>query len=250
MIVPEIPANSSVPFNRLPAALLSGFPLVPRVRSALRKLEEGISLVDVQRYLSGNGDSDLLKEVARTEYEKQSLADGYARFISTTEESCGLGRSKSEQLTWIIPNSRLTTEMEIDSQTTDMIAKAGLYSQLGQNYQSWLPWVSLGIVNLLRIWRQPRVRTLGRAMFKLSGGGTAAHPWDAGYVNWQLQLPMHTLYKYEPSPLVEGALSAFSNLGLTSINDLRCCHPEAVIAAKRSDQPLFTLYRMLRKDDS
>ena len=85
-------------------------------------------------------------------------------------------------------------------------------------------------------------------MFKLSAGSEAALPWESGYTTWQRQLPMQALYRHEPSKLLDEALAAFSSLGLTSINDLRCCHPDAVAASKAKGQPLFVLYRMLEQE--
>ena len=157
-------------------------------------------------------------------------------------------RLGSKKLAWIIGDSRLTPEMEVNVPTVETIADLGLDAQLGSDYQSWLPWMSLGIVNLLRRWRQPRIRTIRRAMFKLSAGSEASLPWEAGYAPWQRHLPMQALYRHEPSRLVDEALAAFSNLGLTSINDLTCCHPDAVSASKAKGQPLFVLYRVLEQD--
>ena len=85
-------------------------------------------------------------------------------------------------------------------------------------------------------------------MFKLSAGAEAPFPWEAGFATWQRYLPMQTLYKYEPSRLLDEVLTAFSGLGLASINDLRCCHPNAVSASKAKGQPLFVLYRFLEQE--
>ena len=248
MIVPETPAGLSIALERLPATILCGFQLVPRVRAALMEIGDEVSLSDLQKYLNCDGSSEPLISVARTKRERESLLDGYSRFISATEEGRRLGRARSKKLAWIIGDSRLTPEMEVNVPTVETIADLGLDAQLGSDYQSWLPWMSLGIVNLLRRWRQPRIRTIRRAMFKLSAGSEASLPWEAGYAPWQRHLPMQALYRHEPSRLVDEALAAFSILGLTSINDLTCCHPDAVSASKAKGQPLFVLYRVLEQD--
>ena len=250
MIVPEMPAGLSMALERLPATSLCGFQLVPRVRAALLEIGDEVSLSDLREYLNGDGRSESLISVARTKYERESLLDGYSRFISATEEGRRLGRATSQKLAWIIGDSRLTPGMEVNVPTVDRIADLGLDAQLGSDYQSWLPWMSLGMVNLLRRWRQPRIRTIRRAMFKLSAGSEASLPWEAGYATWQRQLPMQTLYRHEPSRLVDDALAALSSLGLASINDLRCCHPDAVSASKAKGQPLFVLYRVLEQEGS
>ena len=250
MTMLEAPADSSMPLERLPATLLCGFQLVPRVRTALLELGEDLSLADVQEFLNGGGGSKPLESVARTNYERDSLTDGYSRFMSATEEGRRLGRARSKKLAWIIADSRLTPATEVDPRTVEKIVDFELSAQLGSDYQSWLPWMSLGMVNLFRRWRQPRIRTIRRAMFKLSAGSEAAMPWDGGYPTWQGQLPMQALYRHEPSRLLEEALAVLSSLGLTSINDLRCCHPDAVSASKAKGQPLFVLYGVLEQERS
>jgi len=232
----------------LPATLLCGFPLVPRVRNGLLEHGEGVSLADVSRFINRVSASEPLISVVRTDYERDSLSNGYARFMSATKESRRLGRARSEKLAWIVADSRLTSETEVDSQTAEKIVELELDVQLGSDYQSWLPWMSLGIVNLLRRWRQPRIRTIRRAMFKLSAGSETALPWESGYPTSKYQLPMQALYRHEPSRLLYGALVTLSSLGLTSINDLRCCHPDAVSASKAKAQPLFVLYRVLEQE--
>ena len=248
MIIPERPAGSPIPIERLPATLLCGFRLVPRVRAALLGLGDEVSLSDLHEYLSGASASEPLVSVAKTKYEKESLLEGYSQFITAAEDGFRLGRAKSEKLAWIIGNSRLTPALELDSRTVDRIAGLGFVAQLGSDYQSWLPWMSLGMVNLFRRWRQPRIRTIRRAMFKLSAGSEDPFPWEAGFATWQRHLPMQVLYRHEPSRLLDEVLAAFSSLGLTSINDLRCCHPNAVSASKAKGRPLFVLFRVLEQE--
>ena len=234
--------------GQLPATLLCGFRLVPRVRVALLVLGDQVSLSDLQRYLNGEQDSETLALIAKTNYEKQSLMRAYAEFTAAAEDGYRQRRAKSAKLAWIVADSRLTSAMEIDSRTADTIAELGFSGQLGSDYQSWLPWISLGMVNLFRRWRQPRIRTIRRAMVKLSAGSEAVYPWEAGYAMWQRHLPMQVLYRHEPSGLLDEALAVFSSLGLRSINDLRCCHPDAVWASKAKEQPLFVLYRVLEQE--
>ena len=249
MVIPEgMPGNSTTSLERQPAALLCGFRLVPRLRAALLEVGDEISLQDLQKYLNGENTSEPLVSIAKTKYERESLLLAYSRFMTAVEDGLRMGRARSEKLAWIVGHSRLTPAMEIDSRTIDRISELGLSAQVGSDYQSWLPWMSLGIVNLFRRWRQPRIRTIRRAMFKLSAGSEADFPWEPGYATWKRHLPMQALYRHEPSRLLDEALAALSSLGLTSINDLRCCHPDAVHASKAQARPLFTLYRLLDQD--
>ena len=243
------PTGSTIPLETISATLMCGFQLVPRVRTALLELGDNVSIADVRSFLNGgSGGSGPLVSVARTKYERDSLSNGYSQLIAAIEKSRRPGRARSARLAWIIADSRMTRETEIDPQTVGRIAELELDAQLGSDYQNWLPWMSLGMVNHFRRWRQPRIRTMRRAMFKLSAGSDAALPWEAGYSRWQGQLPMQALYRHEPSRLLEETVAAFSSLGLTSINDLRCCHPDAVAASKAKGQPLFVLYRVLEQE--
>ena len=246
----SIATDFPVPLERIPAKLVCGFQQLPRVRAALLELGDDISLLDLRKHLNGDGTLDTLASVAKTGYEKQLLLEGYLKFIAATKEGVRQERAKSEKLVWIIADSRLTSEMELNTQTVDRIIELGAVEQLGCDYQNWLPWVSLRIINLLRRWQQSRIRVIRRAMLKLSFESEVSFPWETGYTTWQRHLPMQVLYRYEPGQPLEKALTAFSNLGLTSINDLRCCHPDAVAASKAKEQPLFALYRILEQEGS
>ena len=248
MIMPEVPAGAPIPIERLPATSLCGFRLVPRVRAALLEFGDEVSLLDLHKFLSGETVAEPLVSVAKTKYEKESLLQAYTRFIAAAEARSREGRATSRKLAWIIGDPWLKTpSLELFSWTVDMIAELGLDKQLGSEYQKWLPWMSLGIVNLFRRWRQPRIRTIRRVLFKFSAGTEDPFPWDAGFPTWQGRLPMHALYRHEPSRLLDEVLAAFSILGLSSIHDLRCCHPDAVAASKSKGRPLFVLYRVLER---
>ena len=228
---------------RMPAASVAGFKLVPRVRTALLDLPSEVSLSDLRESLANGEMGGPLASVASSDYELGSLADGYFRFVDAAEDGRRDGRARSAKLAWIVPDERLTENLELDPLALDTIRELGIGADIGNDYNSWLPWVSLGMINLLRRWRQPRLRTVRRAMFKLCSGPERSFPWEAGYATWERQIPMQALYMYEPTPLLDGALAAFGDLELTSINDLRCCHPDAAVASKAHGRPLFALYR-------
>ena len=235
---------------RMPAASVAGFKLVPRVRKALLDLPSEVSLSDLRECLANGEIGGPLASVASSDYELTSLADGYGRFVDAAEDGRRDGRVRSAKLAWIVPDARLTENLELDPLALDTIREVGIVADIGNDYNSWLPWVSLGMINLLRRWRQPRLRTIRRAMFKLCSGPERSLPWEAGYATWERQIPMQALYMYEPTPLLDGALAAFGDLELTSVNDLRCCHPDAAVAAKAHGRPLFALYRALGRSST
>ena len=247
-MIPDPPADYPIPLDLLPASSLCGFKIVPRVRTALLQLGESVSLGDLREYLDREEPIGPLAMIARTDYERRSLLDAYCEFIEAASESFRPGRAESPKLAWIVPQARLTPMAHFDGIASQAITDKELLAELGEEYRSWLPWMSLGIVNVFRRWRQPRIRTIRRAMFKLAGGAEAVFPWEGQYAPWRRYLPMHVLYRHEPSRHLEAVIASFTNLGLRSINDLRCCHPDAVSASKAKGRPLFLLYRLLEKD--
>ena len=247
----RVPARDlGADLGRMPAASVAGFKLVPRVRTALLDLPAQVSLAIVRESLTNGEMVGPLSSVANSHYELRSLADGYCQFVDAAERGQRDGRVKSSKLAWVVPDARLTESLELDSLAVDTIGELGIGADIGNDYNSWLPWVSLGMINLLRRWRQPRLRTIRRAMFKLCSGPERSFPWEAGYATWERHIPMQALYMHEPTPLLDGALTAFRNLELTSINDLRCCHPDAAAASKANGRPLFALYRALGRSST
>ena len=174
---------------RMPAASVAGFKLVPRVRTALLDLPSEVSLSDLRKSLANGEMGGPLTSVASSSYELRSLADGYSRFVDAAEDGRREGRARSAKLAWIVPDARLTENLELDPLALDTIRELGIGRDIGNDYDSWLPWVSLGMINLLRRWRQPRLRTVRRAMFKLCSGPERSFPWEAGYATWERQIP-------------------------------------------------------------
>ena len=232
----------------LPAASICGFKLFPRVRAALLGLGPDVRFVELRAFLAAVSARTGIERAARTERERELVLDRYERFLEAASESARPGRAQSPKLAWIVPDAWLNLGYLVRRGLVEKVEREGAATgYLRSDYHEWLPWMSLGIVNLLRRWRRPRVNAVRRSLFKLAvaRAGTGAYPWEPAFPSAVRRLPMQTLYQYEPTDLLEGAIEAFVDLGLRSVNDLRCCHPDAVIAAKAEDKPLFALYRVL-----
>ena len=61
---------------------------------------------ELHEYLNGGIASEALMSVAKTKYEKESLMEGYSRFIAAAEDGCRLGRARSENLAWLVDKNR------------------------------------------------------------------------------------------------------------------------------------------------
>ena len=235
----------------LPAASICGGALLPRVRAGLLELGGEMSIAGVHLFVAELAvdeprPSDTpLAEVARTDRARQSLVDGYFEFRAAAEASGRSGRAVSARLAWIVPDRCLTWTGRVAPELARQIERdAELQAFLGWEYQEWLPWISVGLVGALRKWRSPRLNAVRRAIFKAArkargGDGFAGqYPWKRSFPPHLRRWPLQVLYQYEPTNLVHRAITEFLALGLHSLDDLRCCHPDAARAAKNSTRLL------------
>lgn len=249
MVLPDLPADYPVRLDELSADSLCGFEFerAPRVRAGLMERSHGVSLGDVREQLAIGEFGGPLGQIVRTGFERDALLKAYCQFVAASQRSLRLGRAESPRLAWIVPDAMLTPMAHLDRGLVGNREVTDLLGRLGEHYRVWLPWVSLAITNHLRRWRGPRLRTLHRAIFRLSAGSGSVYPWEAEYPLSQRFLPMQVLYRHEPSRQVSEVIAALTALGLSSINDLKCSHPEAVAASKAADRPLFALHRLLKR---
>lgn len=245
-LIKEIPRE----ILRLPGSFLNGFVTVPRVRKALLKAGSRFTISDALHLNIYINRPNRARSWTKSEYERESLQKGLSAFIQATIISQRSGRSPSENLEWIVPEDSVTNEMRINRRTIEIINEHNLVADLGSEYQRWLPWLSLGMVNLFRRWRRPRISALHRALFKLFESEKFDYPWETDQLSIRSQLPLQVLYKFEPSTTVYEGLTILANLGLSSVNDLRCLHPDAIIASKTESQSIVRLYLALESKDT
>ena len=230
---------------------MAGFDLIPRVRKRLLD-HGGRPLLDLHHFVYRTDDEALraLSDVASTEREARSLSGGYVQLLSAIHEADRVGRAPSNTLAWIIPARHVTKSMRIRTGVRRHIESTEFHSQLGSDYAQWLPWMSLGVVNLLRMWRQPRISALRRVLLKMVAGWRAgerdgAGPWEKRFDATARRVPIQALYQFEPTSVVDDTITTLRRLGLGSVNDLRCFHPQAVECAKAEGDPLLALYRIV-----
>lgn len=236
-------------FGALPASSLCGFVRVPRVRDALLKAGDQFSILEAVDSKGTEDRANKLLSLAKSKYERESLQSGLGAFLLAAVDSRQSGRSSSEKLAWVVSADRLTRQMGLDFRTIQTIDEYELAADLGYEYRNWLPWLSLGMVNLFRRWRRPRISALHRALFKLFENMDFDYPWETKYPSSKHQLPLQVLYRHEPSKKVYEVLTILSNWGLRSINELRCLHPDAIAASKAKSQPIIRLYRVLEAEE-
>ena len=255
-------SSSIVPkhIRDLPCASICGFKLKPSITKSLIKLGDTVSLYDLYLHLNKTHQNTSLTEILRTSYEYDITKNAYLKFYEATIEALrSTNRAKSNKLAWILPDNYLLSGSRIRSENAGIIENQ-IEKYLPTNshqffsmYCDWLPWMSLGIATHLRHWRLPRISSMRHSIFKLTrtidGKAEKYYPWEPGFDLLTGTIPMQALYQFEPSNLTGTTIRTLSSLGLVSVNDLRFLHPDAVVAAKSRNQPLFVLYRLLKSSD-
>lgn len=210
----------------LSCGAICGFGLPRLVADRLLKLRQ-VSLIDLSHYLVFNERNDPLAAIIRrSDYRYRIVYTAYIKFLKILRRSCRYGRPSSNRIKWIVPTPQMRRE------------------RISSHDDVWCHWMPLAVVRLLQSWTPRRITSLRFALSKLAqdiGRQKVYYPWFPTFNLETRFVPIHALYQYEPSSLILDSIKALCNCGLTSINDLRCLHPEAVGAAKDPTKPLLRL---------
>lgn len=248
--------------KRLPSSLVCGFALPARLRKHLLKSANHISFYELHTHfmkrpqIARDKRSISIYFIANSKHERSSLTEACATFYNNMRISRHIIRPDSDKLAWIIPSNLLDTEPQTGKSCFDdpklvEILTSSASKDIMTECEEWLPWISLGIVTLLRRWRTPRINKVRRTIFKLAkyvdGGSGAFFPWESNFDKNTAHIPIQALYKFETTKLMEDTISDLTTLGLLSINHLRFFHPNAVSLANHPKQPLLKLYTVLNR---
>jgi len=255
--LPSLPKHWQIQ-SKLPCASICGFSLPPKLKSSLCEVSGNISVLDLFLHLRGDSTDAELTRVLNTEFKEKQAKRAYLKLYENLLHSRRTGRPISDKLAWIVPDRFLDKKSRLIEEHTSEIEEY-LSSSLGRQWRSvqesygdWLPYISLGVANLIRRWRSPRINSLRRAMFRLAKdfdpGNDSTFPWERGFNNNIRRIPIQSLYQYEPNNLTAEAVKRLNELGFIVINDLRCLHPDAVhtISNRVGRETLFALYRHLQ----
>ena len=252
--LPELPNEWKIQ-TTLSCGSICGFSLLPRITKGLLELRE-VSLLELYFYLEHRIRNSGLADILKTDHDRQVVKTAYVQFHDLLLRSRRDGRISANRLEWIIPRDYTNDCNDVDPSHALSIRRhlehsfgSRALTRISSDLWEWLPWMPLTLVKHLRTWRSPRINAIHRALFKLAGdmdrSANAFYPWEPEFTAEARSIPIQALYQYEPSSLTIGGISALRDCGLTSINDLRCLHPNAVAAAKNPDQPLLRIYRSL-----
>ena len=248
--------------KRLPSSLVCGFSLPPRLRKHLLKSANKISLYELHSHfvkrpqIARDRRSISIYFIANSKYERNSLTEACVSFHDNMRKSRNIIRPDSDRLAWVIPSNLLDAECHNDNSCFDdprlvEILTSSTSKEIMTECKEWLPWISLGIVTLVRRWRTPRINKIRRTIFKLAkyldGESGAFFPWESNFDKNTAHIPIQALYQFETTKLMEDTISDLTTLGLLSINHLRFLHPDAVSLANHPKQPLLKLYTVLNR---
>ena len=248
----ELPRDWKVQ-ARLRCGSICGLGLSPRLMKELVDLRN-TSLLELFFFLRYGLVDRGLSIAIRTDADREIARDAYVQFQELLLNCHRDGRALSGRIEWIIPSDYSNQPQEIDGRLVGLVAShfgrafgQDIWEEMQKQVWEWLPWMPLSVIRHLRMWRGPKINTLRRAVFKLSGDveyiEDAFYPWDPTLAQAIRLIPIQALYQYEPSSATLAAIHALRDCNLISINDLRCLHPDAVAAAKHQDQPLLQIYR-------
>ena len=251
--IPHLPNEWKVQ-TKLRCGAICGFNLMPRIASGLLRVR-GVSLLELYFYLEHEIEDDRLSVIIKTNHDRQVIRTAYAQFYDALLRSRRDGRLSSDSIEWIVPRDYTCNRSQIDRIDATEIAcvlERSFFDNgsIAEDANEWLLWMPLAVLTHLRAWRAPRINSLHRALLKLARdtdwSTNAYYPWEPAFNPETRFIPIQALYQYEPNDLTLSSIEALRHCGLMSINDLRCLHPNAVAAAKHTDQPLLRLYRTLQ----
>ena len=219
--------------------------LPPRLRRRLLSVQ-GVRLFDLYLYLRGwVFKPTALSRLLQTSLDHQHTENAYERFYDSLVQSTRRGRATSQTIAWIIPDEYLHESMR------SLLESCEVQGGVKPDVESWLPWISLSVVNCLRQWRRPLITALRRAIFKLANefdpDGSGRYPWECELKREVRFIPIEAIYQYEPTTAILKAIKTLIAFGFRSVNDLRFLHLDAVRLAKQTDEPLLKVYRCLRR---
>lgn len=250
--IPHLPNEWKVQ-TKLRCGAICGFNLMPRIASGLLRVR-GVSLLELYFYLEHEIEDDRLSVIIKTNHDRQVIRTAYAQFYDALLRSRRDGRLSSDSIEWIVPRDYTCNRSQIDridaTEIACVLERSFDNGSIAEDANEWLLWMPLAVLTHLRAWRAPRINSLHRALLKLARdtdwSTNAYYPWEPAFNPETRFIPIQALYQYEPNDLTLSSIEALRHCGLMSINDLRCLHPNAVAAAKHTDQPLLRLYRTLQ----
>ena len=203
---------------------------------------------DLTLHVCGYITNSALSPIIATTKEKDSVIDACDMLRKAFLTCRRQGRPKSERIAWIIPKKLLDPGAETIREEADII---DLVSNLCPyaSYQDWLPWMSLELGRLAKVWRLQRINSLRRTVFKwakeIDSKTESVYPWHPNFRQDIATTPIEVLYQFEPTDLTKKALREITNVGLHSVGHLKWLHPDAIDYAKNCYELLLALYRKL-----
>lgn len=213
----------------LPASGIAGPEFVGKAREAVAHLNHHHSIGHLKRLLyTGVGSPALIaifNSRGRTLYAEAAISRLTSAINSWTD-----GRVRDSRVTWVIPegvefNRSLATQLTED-RGYDLAEKIQTCVEAG----TWLPFISLELVHVVRQLSATDLAILRRMAFRAcrqAGPSAPSDPWSPGFPQEISQLSLYWLYQFEPRPEAFALLRKLHEAYCTNVGHLRSLHPEA-----------------------
>ena len=214
------------------------FLLGPEFRGQYRDQVMGIghsfTIRDVDHFLSRSHQSLQLFATFNTRTRRTRLQQAVNRFDDAVLKWRD-GRRRDTRVKWIAGHSLSAPDLSYYFKEIDSIFRSlgGIREdrpQLFVEIKQWLPWVSVELINKIRAMTAAEMglvrRSLARAAQYL-GLQSDMYPWTPGFDGNMAELPIHSLYQFEPTTLALRTMNTLQSVHCSNLGHLAVFHPEA-----------------------
>ena len=227
-------SSSASEWSDLGVSYLAGPEFRGRYRDEVIGADGRLSIGMLKEFLStGRGETELA-QLFNTPRRRLRAKQAVARFedmvIGWTED-----RRHDPRVTWIVPDSMgsndLSTELDSLSEFLQYPDGSAVYwRDLSPGMDQWLPWLSLELVQRIHSMTSTDLGLLRRTLFKVGkelGLSEDLYPWTSEFPNNLAELPIYTLYQFEPTTQALRILNTLTAVFCQNVGHLAAFDPLA-----------------------
>ena len=191
-------------------------------------------LRDVKEFLSSNNGPLQLAGTFNTRTRRLRLQQASNRFESTLLKWRN-GQRHDPRVKWVMHDSPAATDPsyqfdEIDSILRSFGGNGEEWIQVLTRMKEWLPWVSVELAHKIRAMTTAQMGLIRRSLSRANryfGLQSGVYPWTPKFDEVLAELPIHSLYQFEPTTLSLRTLNALQSVHCSNLGHLAAFHPGA-----------------------
>ena len=146
-----------------------------------------------------------------------------------------MGNKFDPRVTWIVPKTA-----QLDSKTLSIVliretlmdceGNRTDWDEILAEVDSWLPWLSLEIVNRVRMMKTSDLSLMNRVSLKMARDiriTSEVFPWSLEFPTALAELPIHVLYQFEPTSRTMTTLNDLQAVYCQNVGHLAAFNPAA-----------------------